>query len=155
MSKTKVFGAPRMRALCANARELGINVDYSIDSKGKYSVLYKNVSNTTPTAAAACCFVMGMMTMIAHPSNMTPVHEDAGEGVVDSDEIIALVNEDANAVGQFVDMIFSSQGHMHKHHRLFKLCSQWVRKGKVVNGKYLEQARAALLNHYLDKIGNV
>jgi len=152
---TKVFTTKRMRALCANARELGINVDYSIDSKGLYSVVYKNVSNITPTAAAACCFVMGMMSMVAHPENATPVHEDEGEGIIDTDEIITLVNKDANAVGQFVDMIFSSQGHMHKHHRLFKVCSQWVRKGKIVSGKYLEQARAALLNHYLDKIGNV
>ncbi len=155
MSKAKVFGAPRMRALCANARELGINVDYSINSDGKYCVIYKNVSNITPTAAAACCFVMGMMAMIAHPENATPVGEDEGEGLVDVDELIVKVNNDANAVGQLVDMIFSTQGHMHKHHRLFKVCSQWVRKGRIVSGKYLEQARAALLNHYLDKISNV
>ena len=155
MSKTKVFGAPRMRALCANARELGINVDYSINSDGKYCVIYKNINNTTPTAAAACCFVMGMMIMIAHPENATPTHKNECEGIIDTDDIIAAVNNDASAVGHLVDMIFSSQAHMHKHHRLFKVCSQWVRKGRIISGKYLEQARAALLNHYLDKIGDV
>jgi hypothetical protein len=55
------YGRPLMRKLVAQAKNLGISVDFHIDADGRYVVKTSRDIYVPPTAAAACHLVMGMI----------------------------------------------------------------------------------------------
>lgn len=138
--RTKTFTSERLRKLCANARELGIDVDFHTDSSAKYYIDFKGVSNKSPSCLGACCYVMGMMSMIAVPVSSN------------RDEIIKHLQKDDHRVSFLVKTLFDHQVHFQQDHQLFNVCVRWINKGNVLTGQYLDKARAALLNRYLDRI---
>lgn len=139
----KVFTSVRLRDLCANARQMGLKVSFLINEEGKYVVMYKNIPTVAPTCLGACCFVMGMMTMVGSP---------VSSASKDPVEIRAAIEDNAEVVGSLVAQLFDRQLHFQQDHHLFRVCRTWIGKGRILSGKYLKQARAALLNRYMDKV---
>lgn len=64
---TKLYGAPMMRDLVVKARNLHINVDFHVNSEGRYVVTYMRHGYVAPNVSAACFFVLGMMARVADP----------------------------------------------------------------------------------------
>ncbi len=63
----KSFGTTMMRELKRKANDLGINVDWHTDSEGTYFVDYGKHSYPCNSAASACHFIIGMMSIVASP----------------------------------------------------------------------------------------
>ncbi len=67
---TKTFGSPLMRELIKKAAALNIDIDFHVNSDGRYVINHpkSRTGYVAPNVGAACYFIYGMMAMVATPA---------------------------------------------------------------------------------------
>lgn len=167
----KTFGTPMMRKLCAESRELGIEMDFYRDSSGKYHVWHENRDDEIipGKAITACHYMMGV---IAGAERATGIIEEVNPF---SEEIREMMNE-ANRTGQAAIMVLVEG--LHSNARIvsaamkqlwelkkqlpkpieradtvmFRKCYDWVANGRILSGKFRTWAVSAICQRYLENL---